>query len=170
MSIDAFVAALIATLEKVIPGDAADRQAGLSMAREMLEAARPSDPEQAAATIRAIAAHFAAMDAFARAAKPGVGDAEAVRLRNNAIAAARLCETLSRERRQPGQRRPAEKPSLPPTLAQIAEMAGLRTRRRAEPPSRVPGIARAPAPPIARSAWREGTALSPVLPTVPVPA
>jgi hypothetical protein len=60
---------------------------------------------------RMIAAHHATMDGYRRAMQPGVSDAEAVRLRNNAIAAARSFDAALRtlEKRQG----PAEKPSQP---------------------------------------------------------
>ncbi len=82
------------------------RRAGtaVAFARMLLEAWEPSDAMEAALAVRAIAAHLAAMDGFARAAKPGVSDETAVRLRANAMAAGRqfdhLLQTV-RRRRQP---------------------------------------------------------------------
>ena len=67
------------------------------MACTMLEALHPADAKEAAAAARAIAAHFAAMDGFARAARPGIADDTAVRLRNNALAAARLADAVTRK-------------------------------------------------------------------------
>jgi hypothetical protein len=80
------------------------------MACTMLEALHPADAKEAAAAARAIAAHFAAMDGFARAARPGITDDTAVRLRNNALAAARLADAITRPRRQAAPPE-AEKPS-----------------------------------------------------------
>ena len=99
-----FLALLLETLAATIPagthsGDAG-REACLAMACTMLDALHPADAKEAAAAARAIAAHFAAMDGFARAARPGITDDTAVRLRSNALAAARLADTVTRPRRQ----------------------------------------------------------------------
>ena len=69
-----FLALLLETLAATIPagthsGDAG-REACLAMACTMLDALHPADAKEAAAAARAIAAHFAAMDGFARAARP----------------------------------------------------------------------------------------------------
>ena len=115
MTNPAFLALLIDALAKTIPADpdqnAAGREAGLAMARTLLEAWQPADAMEAALAARAIAAHFAAMDSFARAAKPGVSDEKAVRLRVNAIAAGRMFDRqfqICRRQRQPA---PARTPA-----------------------------------------------------------
>ena len=99
-----FLTLLLETLAATIPAGAhpgdAGREASLAMACTMLEALHPADAKEAAAAARAIAAHFAAMDGFARAARPGIADDTAVRLRNNALAAARLADAVTRQRRQ----------------------------------------------------------------------
>ena len=99
-----FLTLLLETLAAAIPAGAhsgeAGREASLAMACTMLEALHPADAKEAAAAARAIAAHFAAMDGFARAAKPGITDDTAVRLRNNALASARLADAITRPRRQ----------------------------------------------------------------------
>ena len=100
----AFFTLLIDALAKTIPAEAAQGGDGVAFARMLLEAWEPSDAMEAALAVRAIAAHLAAMDGFARAAKPGVSDETAVRLRANAMAAGRqfdhLLQTV-RRRRQP---------------------------------------------------------------------
>jgi hypothetical protein len=98
MTIDAFITLLIGTLVRTIPATAdqteGDRAANLSIVRTMIEAFHPADPTEAAEAARAVAAHFAAMDSFARAARPGVADEKAVRLRASALAAGRLFSTI----------------------------------------------------------------------------
>lgn len=82
-------------------------------ARELFFAMRPRDPEEAAAAVRAVTAHFAAMDLHARASRPGLGDETAMRLRARANASAR-CATLRRGKSErppaPGRNAPAEPP------------------------------------------------------------
>jgi hypothetical protein len=67
-----FLALLLETLAATIPAGThsggADREACLAMACTMLEALHPADAKEAASAARAIAAHFAAMDGFARPA------------------------------------------------------------------------------------------------------
>jgi hypothetical protein len=98
----AFFTLLIDALVKTIPAEAARGGDGVAFARMLLEAWEPSDAMEAALAARAIAAHLAAMDGFARAAKPGISDETAVRLRANAIAAGRQFDHLLQTvRRQP---------------------------------------------------------------------
>jgi hypothetical protein len=82
-------------------------------ARELFFAMRPRDPEEAAAAVRAVTAHFAAMDLHARASRPGLGDETAMRLRARANATAR-CAILRRGKSErppaPGRNAPAEPP------------------------------------------------------------
>ena len=141
MTLDDFIALLIeqpsSTPSPPQPDQTeASRTANLTLARTMLEAFHPADATEAAAAARAVAAHFAAMDSFARAAKPGVSDEKAIRLRANAIAAGRVFE-----RRDPGRRRqpsgtdqrtdlPARRNATPAPASQV--------RHRAELPCRAP--------------------------------
>ena len=119
MTNPAFLTLLIDALAKTIPADAdqspAAREAGLAMARTLLEAWQPADAMEAALAARAIAAHLAAMDSFARAAKPGVSDEKAIRLRVNALAAGRMFDRqfqICRRQRQPARPRPEPRPRM----------------------------------------------------------
>jgi hypothetical protein len=105
----AFLAQLTETLAGAMPGGSAEERC--DAARAALEALQPCDIVEAMLAARVIAAHHATMDGYRRAMQPGVSDAEAVRLRNNAIAAARSFDAALRtlEKRQG----PAEKPSQP---------------------------------------------------------
>ena len=118
MITQAFLVLLLDSLAETIPAGQ-DREAGLTIARTLLEALHPADAKEAAQAARAIAAHFAAMDGFARAAKPGMSDETVIKLRGNALAASRLSDALVRPRQQP---RPTRTPKTsrsgpaPPTL------------------------------------------------------
>jgi hypothetical protein len=67
-----------------------------------LVALMPADALEAEMAVRIVAAHFAAMDCFRRAALPEVPDAMAIRLRGNAMGLSRMAErmTAALERRQ----------------------------------------------------------------------
>jgi hypothetical protein len=165
-----FLTLLLETLAATIPAGAhpgdAGREASLAMACTMLEALHPADAKEAAAAARAIAAHFAAMDGFARAARPGIADDTAVRLRNNALAAARLADAVTRQRRQ-APLPEVEKQSAP---AATVGMPASRVRHRAELPATIPGLPDvATTQPMRRAGLHSETALSPVQPTVSVP-
>jgi hypothetical protein len=69
-------------------------------AREMFFAMQPRDAAEAAAAVSAVAAHFAAMDQFARATQPGLTDETVQRLRASAIACARAAATTLRALRR----------------------------------------------------------------------
>jgi hypothetical protein len=74
-------------------------------ARAALDALQPRDIVEAMLAARMIAAHHATMDDYRRAMQPGISDADSVRLRNNAIAAARSFDAALRtldKRRSPG--------------------------------------------------------------------
>jgi hypothetical protein len=109
----AFLDNLIATLAAAWPDGSAEERH--SAARSALEALQPRDIIEAMLGVRMIAAHHAAMDGYRRAMQPGIGDAEAVRLRNNAVSAGRSFDTALRtleKRRAPAPAaRPAEKPA-----------------------------------------------------------
>jgi hypothetical protein len=88
--------ALLATLLRMLA--AAVPTAGLTpeTAAETIEAARllffamrPRDAVEAAAAVRAVAAHFASMDMYARAARPGISDPTARSLHASAQASDR---------------------------------------------------------------------------------
>src|SRR5207344_3293454 len=96
----ALLVLLLDMLAETIPAGQ-DREAGLAIARALLEALRPADAKEGAQAARAIAAHFAAMDGFARAAKPGMSDETVIKLRCNALAASRLSDALMRPRQPP---------------------------------------------------------------------
>ncbi len=177
MTIDAFITLLIGTLVRTIPTapdqTEADRAANLSIVsivRAMIEAFHTADPVEAAEAARAVAAHFAAMDNFARAAKPGVADEKAVRLRANALAAGRVFSaTLQNHRRQQRQlsgadnqlQRPGRNAPVPAPASQV--------RHRAELPVQIPGLSGTVAQASQRAAWRSSTALASVQPTVLTP-
>jgi hypothetical protein len=105
----AFLDHLIATLAGTWPDGSAEERRDAALAA--LQALQPRDMIEAMLAARMIAAHHATMDGYRRAMQPGVSDAEAVRLRNNAIAAARSFDAALRtlEKRQG----PSEKPSQP---------------------------------------------------------
>jgi hypothetical protein len=171
MTLDAFITLLIGTLVRTIPTTAdqteADRAANLSIVRTMIEAFHPADPTEAAEAARAVAAHFAAMDGFARAARPGVADEKAVRLRANALAAGRVfSRTLQNHRRQQRQLSDADRPPRP---GRNAPMPASQVRHRAEIPAQIPGLSGAAPRTSQRAAWHSSTALAPVLPTVLAP-
>ena len=167
MTDPAYLPLLTEALAKAIPidkdagGDA--RAAGSAIARAMLDAWQPADALEAAAAARAIAAHLAAMDAFARAARPGISDETAIRLRASAIAAGRVFDTLRRESRR--QRQPAEAESQPRTRS-----SATRVRGHAEPRPAMSVLSDLVTKASQGSAWRSESALVPIRPTVPVPA
>ena len=68
----------------------------LAAAREMFLASKPRDAMEAGAAVRSVAAHFATMDMYARAARPGLTDETASRLRASATACARVAEAARR--------------------------------------------------------------------------
>jgi hypothetical protein len=80
-------------------GAATDQQRDAT--RELFEALDPRDPADAQLAAIAVAAAQSAMDNFARAARPGVSDETAVRLRGSALAAGRAYATALRYLRKP---------------------------------------------------------------------
>ena len=165
MTNPAFLTLLIDAITRTIPADADQgaREAGLTMARTLLEAWQPADAMEAALAARAIAAHLAAMDSFARAAKPGVSDEKAIRLRANAIAAGRIFDRQFQALRR--QRRPA--PDRTP--AADVGAAAARARRRADLPLPIPGLSDVLTQAMRRASLCDTTALVPVQPTVLAP-
>ena len=103
-----FVALLLDSLLQVVTGEASqDETARREIARILFAAFQPADAIEAALATRAVAAHFAAMDSFARAARPGASDEQAMRLDRNALAAGRSFDaalrTLDKRRKAPAQ-------------------------------------------------------------------
>jgi hypothetical protein len=110
-------------------GSAEDRA---NAARAALEAMRPRDLIEAMLAARMLAAHHASMDGYRRAMQPDTSDADAIRLRNNAIAAARSFDTALRtleKRQEPAEaasqprRQPARSQRLPPTQPAASDTA-----------------------------------------------
>ncbi len=168
-----FFALVLDALARIVPAldheDAAEKASVLRMARILFEELQPADAVEAATAARAIAAHFAAMDNFARACKPGVSDEKAVRLRGNALAASRLFDKELRtlpERRQTSARPDAQpRPALqaPISPVSIPEPASP-VRHRADIKHPILGLAEHVLQASRRVAWRGGTAMTP--PTV----
>jgi hypothetical protein len=90
----AFLDNLTETLAGACPGGSADD--GRNAARAAIEALKPRDIIEGMLAARMIAAHHATMDGYQRAMQPGVSDADAIRLRSNAIAAARSFDAALR--------------------------------------------------------------------------
>jgi hypothetical protein len=90
-----FTQHLMQALAATVPGDG-DTTAAQRAARQLFESLAPHDPADAQLAAIAVAAAQAAMDGFARAARPGVSDETAVRLRSSALAAGRAYATTVR--------------------------------------------------------------------------
>jgi hypothetical protein len=118
---------------------------------------------EAALAARAIAAHFAAMDGFARAAKPGMSDDKAVRLRVNASAAGRMFDRQFQICRRQSQPAPVRTPTANVPAAVI------RARHRTDPPLPVPGVSAAVMHATRRAALCSETALVASGPTILAP-
>jgi hypothetical protein len=101
-----FVDMLLDSLSTTIPGHVDDgpaMQIGRWRAARMLfEAMRARTPVEAVLAARAVAAHYASMDMYARAAQRDTTDEKALRLRSSANAASRSFDTALRtlEKRQ----------------------------------------------------------------------
>ncbi|HME22257.1 MAG TPA: hypothetical protein VKI44_13105 [Acetobacteraceae bacterium] len=91
-------------LAATVPAGPADsqetRDETRQAARELLESLHPDDPADAQLAALAVAASQAAMDSFARAARPGISDDTATRLRSSALAAGRAYATWTRDLRK----------------------------------------------------------------------
>ena len=98
-------------------------------AQELFDSLHPVDPADAMLAALSIAAGLAAMDNFARAARPGISDDTAGRLRGNGLAAGRAYAAWLRplRKRQPAaeQLRPAAPPHAPkaPPVEPVREVA-----------------------------------------------
>jgi hypothetical protein len=169
----AFLALLINAIAETFPAaaneSAADRAANLAFARTLFEAFHPANAVQAAMAAHAVASHLAMMDSYARAAKPGLSDIAATRLRSNAIAASRVFDTVLRTLDRQRQPAPAIAQPRAPAPATNPTAPAARVYHRAELPPLIPGMAETVAATARKSDWRSGTALAPVLPTVLAP-
>lgn len=94
-----FIAHLMQTLDAATPGTGTTEHQDAT--RELFEALNPRDPAEAQLAAIAVAAAQSAMDNFARAARPGVSDDTAVRLRGSALAAGRAYSTALHYLRKP---------------------------------------------------------------------
>ena len=87
----AFATRMLKELTAATPASAADSQAdgdeNRQTTRDLFESLNPRDPAEAQLAAIAIAAAQSAMDNFARAARPGVADEVAIRLRGSAMTA-----------------------------------------------------------------------------------
>jgi hypothetical protein len=101
-----FLDNLTETLAGACPAGSADDRR--NAARAAIEALKPRDIIEGMLAARMIAAHHATMDGYQRAMQPAVSDAEAIRLRSNAIAAARSFDSALRtlEKRRAGETAP----------------------------------------------------------------
>ncbi len=119
-----FIRSLLRSLAATLPRD--DRTSDeitadmWDMARELFFDMNPQSAVEAVYAARAVAAHFAAMDMYARAAKPNTTNEKAQRMRNTAIAASRAFDT-SLQRMEQRRARTAAKPA--PAQAQPARPA-----------------------------------------------
>jgi hypothetical protein len=124
--INVLLKAIAATLPAGI-ADLAPRDEQLEAMRELLEAFEPRDAADAQLAAIAIAAAYAAMDGFARAAKPGMSHETVVKLRTSALAAActytTTLQTLRRPEPEPVAEPapPTEDPSQPAATASVRE-------------------------------------------------
>lgn len=87
-------------------------------ARELFFAMQPQNAVEAASAVRAITAHFAAMDMHSRASRPGLSDETVMRLRASAHACDRAATGHSRRAKTqrplaPAPEAPAEPPPQP---------------------------------------------------------
>jgi len=98
---DLSIRCLLRTLSATLPPNVADSP---EIAAEKWEAARelffflqPRNPVEAVLAARAVAAHFATLDLYARAALPGTSDEKVLRLRGKAITESRSFDTALRD-------------------------------------------------------------------------
>ena len=96
----AFLEHLLDTITATMPPADNDtdqaRAARRNIARMALLAMKPADPFAAMLAAQAIAAHYAIMDAFRRAAQPDIAPAMAARLRANAASLSRTMQATLR--------------------------------------------------------------------------
>ena len=118
---------LLAALPAAAPALAAETA---EAAREMFFAHQPRDPTEAAAAVRAVTAHFAAMDLHRRAAQSGLSDDTARRLHASAMTCSRAAGAIRR-----AQRRPAAAAPQPPEPAAPQPIDPIRARLLAADPN-----------------------------------
>jgi hypothetical protein len=106
---------ILATIPSALTATPADKAELQAFVRTLFAAFHARSPIEAALAGRAITAWFAAMDLYARAARTGLADDAARRLRGTANATGRLFDAALRERarRQP-RLRPAQPAAAPP--------------------------------------------------------
>jgi hypothetical protein len=164
----AFFAMVLNALDKIVPAldyeNEAERAAGRLLARALFEELWPANAMEAATVSRMIAAHFAAMDSYARAAKPGMSDDMVIRLRGRAIAASRLFDAQLQllPPRRPRNRVDTQSRASdagPVSIAFIPEPAS-NVRHRAKISLPVPHLGDGVLPAARRSAWRGGMAFA----------
>ena len=160
-----FVALLIDTLARIVPGTGGRAEATRrDIARALFEALKPRDAVDAMLAARMLAAHYAEMDGYARATQPGLTDEKVIRLRANAIAASRSFDAALRtleKRRAPAapKRAEARRPEAPVQPVQAApqpEAAPV-----VDPREQIPGWPDTPAAGQRRAAYHQTTALVP---------
>ncbi len=135
-----FLKLLVDTLAAMVPGSGDDtNETRREIAHLFFEAFQPKDAVEVMIAARAVAANHASMDAFARAARPGLSDDTAMRLRANAVAAARVCDAAVRvlNKRPKPQPQPTGKPVAPSALPQMPTAMPIPDQF-AEPAAKVP--------------------------------
>jgi hypothetical protein len=125
---------LLKALAGTVPAHAGDdpaaRDETIETMRELLDALDPGDAADAQLAAIAIAASLSAIDGFTRAARVGVSDETATRLRSNALAAGRTYATTRQTLRR---RRPElAAVSKPPQAAAAPRPADVSDRRHDE--------------------------------------
>src|SRR5271165_6858719 len=112
--------ALAATVPAGPDDSQATRDETRQAVRELFDALQPGDAADAQRAALAVAAAQAAMDGFARAARPGTSDDTATRLRGSALAAGRAYATWKRDlrKRQPAAEQPTPAPAPKPPPAE----------------------------------------------------
>jgi hypothetical protein len=141
-----FVALLLETLAKMVPGAEGDPNAGtarLGIARVLFDAFKPRDAIEAMLAARAVGAHFTIMDGYVRASQPGVSDDRSTRLRACANAASRsfdvVLRTLEKLRKPPTQ--PPASLAKPGNPARDT-LTALAYGRQQQPPAATPDLSR----------------------------
>jgi hypothetical protein len=129
-------------LAAAIPAGPADseatREENRQVAQQLFDSFAPRDPADALLAAIAVAAALAAMDGFARGARPGISDQTAARLRSSALAAGRTYAATLRDLRR---RQPAAEPPTPasaPTPRPAAPRPAPTPRPAAQPEPDVP--------------------------------
>ena len=136
--------------------------------RALFNAMAPHDDAEAALVALAVAAYHGAMDSFARADEPGASNEIVIRLRSNALAAARSYAATLRLLRKPqstagketarGQTAKSRREKPHPATRRAQRDTRRRSRDRSR--GRFPSAPAARAIPAARQAWRADPAVS----------